>query len=314
MVHRIMSTRTINIVTMKVAIVLCLIGMAMAMPKSRPTHVPGEYILRLDESFIKNNQQEKEVVSYLKKNFGMDLIKSMRVHRLKFLHLKGDDEFLGQIGALRGVRYIERNAIGYVDQCAEQPSPGTWGLDRVDQVQGPVPYDDPLSDAATYVYGEDMGDGVSVYVLDTGIEIEHENFDGRARWGYNDPNMPSEDNHSHGTHCAGTVGARSYGVAKSVELVAVKVINQFGSGSTDQFLGGMDWIMSDHVARSPSETVFAKSVISISLGYSPQQSIDDSIQAAADLHISTACSAGNSDADACGQSPARAPVAITTGY
>ena len=119
-------------INMKVALVLCFIGMAVAMQPFRPAYVPGEFILRLDEVVITKLAQEKVLVSYLKTHFGMDLIKSMRLSKLKFLHLKGDDEFLGQINALDGVKYIERNNLGYIDECSQQPSPGTWGLDRTE--------------------------------------------------------------------------------------------------------------------------------------------------------------------------------------
>ena len=72
----------------------------------------------------------------------------------------------------------------------------------------------------------------------TGMQINHSEFLGRARWGYSSPGLPDEDNHGHGTHCAGTLGGMIYGVAKDVELVAVKVINRYGGGSAEDFVDG----------------------------------------------------------------------------
>ena len=300
---------------MKAALVLCCIGLAMTMrimPGDRPKYVPGEYILRLDENLIENFQQEMEVASYLEENFGLELIKSIPVGKLKFMHLKGgDDEFLGQMPAYAGIKFIERNAYGYLDQCIEQPSPGTWGLDRIDQVEALPNATDPIGDDAKYIYGGLEGASVAAYILDTGIDIEHPEFGGRAYAGYAVPGWNHLDNHGHGTHCAGTVGSLSYGVAKSVRLVAVKVVGSFGGSSVEKFLGGMHYIITDHRERSVDG--MARSVINISLGYTASDAIDASIQEASDQGISMAVSAGNSNVDACRQSPSRAPAAITTG-
>ena len=176
---------------MRAAVILCLAVACMAMPQNTKRYVDGEFMLRLDEQFIRNLQQENAVVGHLNSNFGMELVKSLRVGKLKFLLLTGRDKHMSAISALRGVKYIERNTIGYVDQCANQPSPGTYGLDRIDQREA-LAYSDPTSNEATYTYGDNQGEDVTVYVVDTGIDPEHENFDGRVRWGYNDPNMPSE--------------------------------------------------------------------------------------------------------------------------
>ncbi len=116
-----------------------------------------------------------------------------------------------------------------------------WGLARISHRKRLG-----LSTFNKYVYQGDGGEGVTAYIIDTGININHVEFEGRARWGKTMPqNDVDEDGNGHGTHCAGTIGSRKYGVAKKADLVAVKVLGSGGSGSMSDVTGGVLWAVDD---------------------------------------------------------------------
>jgi subtilisin family serine protease len=174
-------------------------------------------------------------------------------------------------------------------------SPATWGLDRIDQASL------PLNNSFTYTR---TGAGVKAYIIDTGIRLTHNEFGGRATWGTNAVGGPNDDCHGHGTHVAGTVGGSTYGVAKAVALVAVKVLNCSGSGSTTAVVNGINWVRLN--GQKPA-------VANMSLGGGISISIDNAVNNAVNSGIPFAVAAGNSNANACNASPARAANAITVG-
>ena len=297
---------------MKACIFLCLVAAACALPNGRK-YIENEFMLRLNEKLVKTSFQEQTIVADLASNYDFKVLSSPRLGKLKFLHLQGNAKFMKNISELESVLYIERNAIGSIDQtCEEQSSPQTWGLDRVDQREA-LPYTDPLNPDATYVYGERMGNNVAAYIVDSGVDVEHPEFGARGRIGYTVSDYSDEDVLGHGTHVAGTVGSSAYGVAKEVEIVAVKVLDDRGFGSASLFVEGADWVLSDHLERREALGEMPKSLLQASLGYSVSNAIDDSIAELVGEGIVCVVSAGNDDGDACGQSPARAPEAFAIG-
>lgn len=175
----------------------------------------------------------------------------------------------------------------------------TWGLDRIDQRSL------PLSGSFTWLGN---GAGVTAYIIDTGILAGHVEFGGRVGSGYTaiaDTNGTTDCN-GHGTHVAGTVGGATYGVAKNVSLIPVRVLDCTGSGSMSGVIAGIDWMIAHHTAGVPA-------VANMSLGGGAYSTLDAAVQSAVNDGITMAVAAGNNNLDACNYSPARAAAAITVG-
>ena len=192
------------------------------------------------------------------------------------------------------VKYVEEDAE--VSLVTTQTG-ATWGLDRIDQ------RDRPLDGNYNYT---PTGSGVNAYIIDTGIRRTHAQFGGRAFAGYDaiGDGQNSNDCNGHGTHVAGTVGGSTYGVAKSARLYAVRVLNCSGSGSNSGVIAGIDWVTSNHVKPA---------VANMSLGGGASTAVDNAVQNAINAGVTMVVAAGNSNANACNYSPARAPNAITVG-
>ncbi|MCT2587299.1 S8 family peptidase [Actinophytocola gossypii] len=208
--------------------------------------------------------------------------------------------FAGTMSEQAAKRLAADPAVDFVQQnqtvsiSADQPNPPSWGLDRIDQ------RDLPLDDNYSYATG---ASNVTAYVIDTGIDFDHPDFGGRASSGYDAIDGGSADDcHGHGTHVAGTVGGSSYGVAKEVELVGVRVLNCSGSGTTAQVVAGIDWVTDN--AQGPA-------VANMSLGGGADTAIDSATEASIASGVTYAVASGNSSANACNYSPARVPDALT---
>ena len=177
-----------------------------------------------------------------------------------------------------------------------QSSP-PWGLDRIDQRALPL--------SGSYTYPSN-GAGVTAYVIDTGIRADHVDFGGRVRSGYSaiDDGGGTVDCNGHGTHVTGTLAGGTYGVAKAATPVAVRVLDCSGSGSMSGVIAGLDWAASDHAAGTPA-------VANLSLGGAANSSLDAAVKALVDDGVTVAVAAGNDNVDACTQSPAETPSALT---
>jgi cerevisin len=171
-----------------------------------------------------------------------------------------------------------------------------------------------------YLYNSIDGEGITAYIVDTGINIHHVDFEGRATWGATIPEGDAdEDGNGHGTHVAGTIGGKIHGVAKKANLVAVKVLRSNGSGSMSDVVSGVQWVAEAHAlavkeAQKASGSSKSKaSVANMSLGGGFSRALNMAVNAAVDAGVHFAVAAGNDNRDACQYSPASAEKAITVG-
>jgi len=189
-----------------------------------------------------------------------------------------------------------------------------WGLARIshrDQLS--------LGSYNKYIYSDDAGEGVDVYVIDTGTNIDHVDFEGRAKWGKTIPSGDAdEDGNGHGTHCSGTIAGKKYGVAKKANIYAIKVLRSNGSGSMSDVVKGVEFAVDSHTssvaaAKAGKKKGFKGSAANMSLGGGKSPTLDMAVNAAVDAGIHFAVAAGNDNADACNYSPAAADKPITVG-
>ncbi|MEV7086829.1 S8 family peptidase [Streptomyces sp. NPDC093085] len=273
-------------------------GAASTAPRTAPLErspraVPGEYIVTLAPSVSAASVARQ---LRLAPHFTYDTV----------LHGFAAALTPSQLGHLRGfpgVEAVEENGVMALDP-AEATSghrplvpAESWGLDRIDQRF--LPLDGAYDVTAT-------GAGVTAYIVDTGIETAHPEFAGRASVGYDavGDGRNGQDCQGHGTHVAGTTGGARYGVAREVSLVAVRVLDCKGSGTNAGVIAGLDWV---------ARTAHTPAVVNGSLGGPGSTAVDTAVTAVRNGGVLPVVAAGNSSADACTVSPARARGAVAVG-
>ncbi|KAG6829965.1 hypothetical protein H0H92_002770 [Tricholoma furcatifolium] len=212
---------------------------------------------------------------------------------------------LAALSANPDVQVISEDGLMYAVQGVDtEEHDATWGLARLSRV-GDLAGSDPNALNYNFLYHDNPGIYVNIYIIDTGVyhlsvsvNTEHEDFGGRASWGITYGGYASVDNNGHGTHCAGIAAGTQFGVAKSSNIIAVKVLADDGYGAVADIVSGMDY-----VSQQANITKMA-TVASISISGPVVQALDDAVAAVA---------AGNDGHDASNNSPARAPSAITVG-
>lgn len=207
------------------------------------------------------------------------------------------------------VAYIEQDSMVHANEFdVEKDAP--WGLARIS-------HREPLSLGSfnKYLYDDEGGEGVTAYIIDTGTNVDHQDFEGRAKWGKTIPEGDAdEDGNGHGTHCSGTIAGHKYGIAKKANVVAVKVLRSNGSGSMSDVIKGVEWAATSHAKDAKSNKKGYKgATANMSLGGGKSPSLDVAVNAAVKAGIHFAVAAGNDNADACNYSPAAAENAVTVG-
>jgi subtilisin family serine protease len=290
--------------------VLALAAVASAAPILRNLDselVEGSWIVVLHGNTTDENH--KAHLLGLEK-FGVDLDKHIPLQYnnmapwFRGYQLLATDEQVAQISEMNDIKYIEQDGIARAIDAPEVPeedaacvesSTTLWGLARVS--------------AAAPSTGTFRGDNradpsVLIAIMDTGLRYTHQQFGGRARFERDFTGQGPSDGHGHGTHCGGTAGGSSFGVARSTTLIDIKVLNSQGSGQWAWIVGGLDH--SAGLSRAGNRIIG-----SMSLGGGRNQAANDAVDAAFRAGGVMVVASGNSNANACNFSPASAPEAIT---
>lgn len=204
---------------------------------------------------------------------------------------------------------------GYDGDDSELEKNAPWGLARISHRHSLT-----LGTFSKYLYSATGGEGVDVYVIDTGTYTDHLDFEGRAHWGKTIPaNDDDVDGNGHGTHCSGTIAGKKYGVAKKAHIYAVKVLNSNGSGTMSDVIKGVEWTVTRHIEQvkaakeGKGRKGFRGSSANMSLGGGKSVALELAVNAAVDNGIHFAVAAGNDNQDSCKYSPAAAENAVTVG-
>ncbi|KAK9762391.1 hypothetical protein K7432_011908 [Basidiobolus ranarum] len=286
---------------------LFLTLLTIGLTRSEGIDISNRYVIK-----IKNSADAQQVDRYIKSkldqhNRARDINHSAR-NELK-IKISMDDYF-AYAGSLSNslVKEFRKNSdIEYIEPeqiftaSAIQQSPPSWGLARIAQRK-------PLNGTQVYNYPDSAGEGVDVYIIDTGVSVKHVDFEGRATLPISFVDgEATEDLNGHGTHVSGTIGGKTYGVAKKVRLIGVKVLGGDGSGTTSGVISGIDWV------ANQAKSTGRKSVANMSLGGGNSDALNDAITAAVKAGVSFIVAAGNESQDACNVSPANGASAFAVG-
>ena len=294
----------------KFAAILILAGLAAAVFVSQPARsqeekkngklrkqshkIENSYIVVLDDAVV-GETGRNSIASYIASDMAgayKGKLKHIYQNAINGFSVEMSEADAERLSEDFRVKFVEEDGVVTADVTQNNPP---WGLDRIDQRNRPL--------SGTYTYNW-TGSGVRAYVIDTGIRTSHTQFGGRASNVFDAFGGSGADCNGHGTHVSGTIGGSTYGVAKSALLRGVRVLDCNGSGSNSGVIAGVDWVRNNHIAPA---------VANMSLGGGVSSALDTAVNNLSNAGVTIAVAAGNSNANACNSSPARAANAITVG-
>ncbi|KAF3032196.1 subtilisin-like serine protease [Didymella keratinophila] len=285
----------------------------VAMPEPAPllearqgTPIPGKYIVKMKDSGLTNT-------TYV----ALKLLQGSADHVYNMGSFQGfaaqmSDSVVNVLRRLPSVEYVEKDAIIQASWATEDPetvekralvsqTSTSWGLGRISNIN---------PGNTTYTYDDSAGSNTCAYIIDTGIYTAHPDFEGRATFLANFAGDGSNnDGHGHGTHVAGTVGSKTYGVAKKTKLYAIKVLSNSGSGSISGVMAGINFAANDAKTRGCAKGAVAN----LSLAGSKSATLNTAVARAVATGLFVAVGAGNAATDASNTSPASEATAFTVG-
>ncbi|KAF7549538.1 hypothetical protein G7Z17_g6340 [Cylindrodendrum hubeiense] len=281
--------------------------------------VPDKYIVKYKSAAGSSNRKkhESDITKKAKKKNKKGVVNTISIDGFQGYVVEIPASELNDIANSDLIEYIEKDSVVNATAVAASPehlekrafttqASAPWGLARISHKAG----GNTGSFESGYYYDGSAGAYVRVYVVDSGIRTTHTEFAGRAIWGVNYiTGSPNTDEFGHGTHVAGTIAGKTYGVAKRATVVAVKVLDKTGSGTMSGIILGLNWA----VNNAKGLGVASKSVVNMSLGGAYTASVNAAVKAATDAGLTVVVAAGNNNDDSSYYSPASAPTAITVG-
>ncbi|ORZ31831.1 peptidase S8/S53 domain-containing protein [Catenaria anguillulae PL171] len=285
-----------------ILVVLALSLSTTAAPTAQYQAIPNQYIITLKQD-ADQSQFTRALNSEVERENAQEhvTIQSKIEHTYKIADFQGyagtfSKDLVQRLKNNPSVAAVEDDLPVYAS--ATQANPPSWGLTRVGQRARSIP--------GPYVFPDNSGAGVTVYVIDSGVLTTHQDFGGRAVHGFSaDPTWPATDDNGHGTHVASTVAGYVHGVAKRANIVAVKVLSSSGAGTTSGIIAGINWVAGQvYAARRTA-------VANMSLRSGRIEALNNAAAAAVRVGVVVVGAAGNDSQDTCNFSPASEPSIIT---
>ncbi|KAL6800757.1 subtilisin-like protein [Trichoderma sp. SZMC 28013] len=291
---------------MRLSVLLSLLPMVLAAPATEKRSEPAPLLIPTTKHGLVADQyivKFKEGSSLQAVDEALTKIASNAHHVYQHV-FKGfaatlDQETLEVLRSHPDVEYIEQDAIVKVNAYVSQTG-APWGLGRISH---------KARGSTTYVYDDSAGAGTCSYIIDTGVDATHPDFEGRATFLKTFVTGQNTDGNGHGTHVSGTIGSRTYGVAKKTSIYGVKVLDNSGSGTFANVIAGIDFVADDAQTRNCPNG----SVANMSLGGGYTASVNQAAAALIQAGVFLAVAAGNDGADARNTSPASEPTVCTVG-
>jgi subtilisin family serine protease len=257
--------------------------------------IPNSYIVVLRDDVTDLTGRDVGNISDALTGRYSGTVKNIYRDALKGYSVEMTPETAETLSRHKWVKYVEEDSE-ILEQATTQ-APATWGISRIDHRRFMWPLDQNYTYSAT-------GLGVNVYVIDTGVLTTHPDFEGRATEPFSIDYTPIENCNGHGTHVAGTIGSKTYGVAKNVNIHSIRVFPCSGGTALSNVLAGLDFVVRQAIRPA---------VANLSIGTSYSTAFEDAVQIMIDSGITAVVAAGNESENACSHSPAHLPDALTVG-